>query len=182
MKRHFERKKRVSSPVTSSDPSRVAMLGYPNDVLSHPGLPASEKRSILASWASDARAVENAPDLRQLDNGAVVSVDEILQALRALDHGEPAAGAGYSVSQGAHPLAKHTPRRIWHLRRRRFDRIKRDDHDDDPPPCPASAALPISRTILAAVGERLSARHPPEVSTPIRLGRVSSIDRVGTTE
>jgi hypothetical protein len=155
MKRHFEREKRVSSPVTSSGPSRVAMLGYPNDVLSHPGLADSEKRSILASWASDARAVENAPALRQLDNGAVVSVDEILQALRALDHAEPAAEAGYSGSQRLQPSAEHTPRRIWHLRRRPLDWIKRDDHDDDPPPCPASAALPISRTIVAAVGREI---------------------------
>ena len=44
-----------------------------------------EKKAVLASWISDARAVESAPSLRRLDSGAVVEVDAILRALVLLD-------------------------------------------------------------------------------------------------
>jgi hypothetical protein len=51
-------------------------------------LDTSTKRVILASWASDACAVENLPNWRKLpDTGALVPLDEILDALRALDGG-----------------------------------------------------------------------------------------------
>jgi hypothetical protein len=60
----------------------------PQRVLAHPGLGASEKRAILASWASDACAVENLPNWRKLpETGALVPLDDILDALRALDGG-----------------------------------------------------------------------------------------------
>lgn len=62
-----------------------AVFSHPRDVLDHEGLEPSEKRAILASWASDVRAVESAPALRQLDCGAVVRLDEVLEALCALD-------------------------------------------------------------------------------------------------
>jgi hypothetical protein len=39
----------------------------------------------FASWASDACAVEAAPDLRAAPSGRVVRFDEIIEALRALD-------------------------------------------------------------------------------------------------
>jgi hypothetical protein len=49
-------------------------------------LNASEKRALLASWASDACAVENLPNWRTLPGtGALVALDDILDALRALD-------------------------------------------------------------------------------------------------
>jgi len=35
----------------------------PSEVLAHPALSAQEKRAVLASWASDAYAVESAPAL-----------------------------------------------------------------------------------------------------------------------
>jgi hypothetical protein len=58
----------------------------PRDVINDPDLTLNEKRAILASWASDACAVEAAPALRQAPGGSVaVSVDEILEALRELD-------------------------------------------------------------------------------------------------
>ena len=60
-------------------------LQHPNEVLEHPALADAEKRAILAHWASDAHAVENAPSLRQLESGARVPVSEVLQALRSLD-------------------------------------------------------------------------------------------------
>lgn len=59
---------------------------HPADVVHDPDLTLNEKRAILASWASDACAVEAAPALRRVPcSGRIVSVDEILEALRALD-------------------------------------------------------------------------------------------------
>ena len=47
----------------------------------------SEKRSILASWASDAAAVTSNPALRELaGTRRIVTIDEILEALSMLDH------------------------------------------------------------------------------------------------
>ena len=58
----------------------------PRDVVSDPDLTTNEKRAILASWASDACAVEALPALRRPPGTReVVAVDEILDALRALD-------------------------------------------------------------------------------------------------
>ena len=42
---------------------------HPLDVVHDPDLTLNEKRAILASWASDACAVEAAPALRQTPNG-----------------------------------------------------------------------------------------------------------------
>ena len=52
-------------------------LSHPDDVVSDPHLSLIEKRALLAAWASDAHAVPDAPTLRQLDNGAVVSLTTI---------------------------------------------------------------------------------------------------------
>jgi hypothetical protein len=62
-------------------------FAHPHDVVSDPDLTVNEKRAILASWASDASAVEAAPALR-LGPGCSrpVPVDDILDALRALDN------------------------------------------------------------------------------------------------
>jgi hypothetical protein len=67
---------------------------HPRDVVSDPDLTLNEKRAILASWASDACAVEAAPALRQAPGGArIVSVDEILESLRTLDRDAQQASA-----------------------------------------------------------------------------------------
>jgi hypothetical protein len=59
---------------------------HPDQVVNDPDLTLNEKRAILASWASDACAVEAAPALRRAPGGRrPVSVDDILDALRALD-------------------------------------------------------------------------------------------------
>ena len=59
---------------------------HPRNVVADPDLTVNEKRAILASWASDACAVEAAPALRCAPGGRQpVSVDEILEALRDLD-------------------------------------------------------------------------------------------------
>jgi hypothetical protein len=61
---------------------------HPRDVVSHPNLCLAEKRAILASWASDASAIASCPSLRAPEGlKAPVSIDDILEALRALDDG-----------------------------------------------------------------------------------------------
>lgn len=63
-------------------PSRA--YAHPRDVLRDPDLTLYEKRAILASWASDACAVD--PTLRQIEPGtAPVQFDEVMDALRKLD-------------------------------------------------------------------------------------------------
>jgi hypothetical protein len=61
---------------------------HPSEVVHDPDLTLNEKRAILASWASDACALEAAPELRELPRGRVVSFDDIMDALRSLDHDE----------------------------------------------------------------------------------------------
>jgi hypothetical protein len=60
-------------------------FGHPSEVVNDPDLTLNEKRAILASWASDACAVEAAPELRRSPGGPVVPFDDIMDALRALD-------------------------------------------------------------------------------------------------
>jgi hypothetical protein len=61
-------------------------FAHPRDVVGDADLTVNEKRGVLASWASDACAVEAAPALRHPPGAAgAVSVDEILEALRSLD-------------------------------------------------------------------------------------------------
>ncbi len=65
-------------------PGRV--FSHPAEVVRYPSLTREEKRAILASWASDACAVEAAPALRKLPGGSEpVQVDDVLAALQALD-------------------------------------------------------------------------------------------------
>ena len=95
---------------------------HPEDVLHSRAISVADKRAILASWASDAHAVPNLPAMRQLDSGAIVSIDTVLGALRALD-----------ASDAEGPRTSHCGRK----RRRLFRQWRgptRDD-DDDPPFC-----------------------------------------------
>jgi hypothetical protein len=61
------------------------LFEHPRDVVRDPDLSLNEKRAILASWASDACAIEAAPALRKTHFGRVVSFDEIMDAIRSLD-------------------------------------------------------------------------------------------------
>jgi hypothetical protein len=58
---------------------------HPSEVVDDPDLSLNEKRAILASWASDACAIEAAPGLRAGPRGTPVRFDEIMEALRTLD-------------------------------------------------------------------------------------------------
>lgn len=73
-----------------------AALVHPDQVLDHPSMTDEEKRALLSSWASDRHAVENAPALRRLDSGAVVSIDDIMAALAALPAAPLQCGPGGS--------------------------------------------------------------------------------------
>lgn len=67
------------------------LFDHPKDVVGDPDLSLNEKRAILASWASDACAIEAAPGLRKSPAGSAVRFDEIMDALRALDREAAAA-------------------------------------------------------------------------------------------
>ena len=60
-------------------------FAHPSEVVNDPDLTLSEKRAILASWASDACAVEAAPALRRPPGNRPVPFDDIMEALRELD-------------------------------------------------------------------------------------------------
>lgn len=87
------KKPKASTFETSSDgkfdldallhPARA--FAQPMDVVRDPDLTLNEKRAILASWASDACALEAAPELRVTNLGRVVRWDDIMDALRTLD-------------------------------------------------------------------------------------------------
>jgi hypothetical protein len=59
---------------------------HPSDVVNDHDLTLNEKRAILASWASDACALEAAPLLRLAPGlKQPVGFDDVMEALRALD-------------------------------------------------------------------------------------------------
>jgi hypothetical protein len=71
-------------------------------------LSTSEKRAILASWASDASAIASCPALRApLSLKAPVTIDEILEALCELDGGprNPPGGKPAGLCSASRALA-----------------------------------------------------------------------------
>ena len=60
-------------------------FAHPMDVVRDADLTLNEKRAILASWASDACAVEASPELRVNASGAAVGWDDVMDALYILD-------------------------------------------------------------------------------------------------
>jgi hypothetical protein len=83
------------------------LFDHPRDVLSHPSLTTSEKRAILASWASDASAIASCPALRAPAGlEAPVTIDEILEALCELDGGpRPPGGKPFRLRSTERCLA-----------------------------------------------------------------------------
>jgi hypothetical protein len=66
----------------------ATVFDHPRDVVRHDGLTLSEKRAILASWASDASAMASNPAMRSPKGlSQPVSIDDILEALCDLDGG-----------------------------------------------------------------------------------------------
>jgi hypothetical protein len=121
---------------TRRTPAAREVFGHPYDVVDHPDLTIDAKRALLASWASDANAVPHMPSLRQLPDGSIVKVDDILRALKALDERcDIRDGVGGRPALWRLPLKRR--RRSWTWPRPGHGR----DDDDDPPPCPATAAV-----------------------------------------
>jgi hypothetical protein len=59
---------------------------HPRHVIGDPDLTLNEKRAILASWASDACAIEAAPELRWAPGTKQpIRFDDVMDALRLLD-------------------------------------------------------------------------------------------------
>ena len=116
-------------------------FNHPDDVLHDASLSTDEKRCILASWASDANSVENAPALRQLASGAVVSLADILMALNELSDADPG-----NLPDGQTPRSFRRRSLVSFVRRGASLLGGGDDDDDDPPPSPV-AAYPPRRSI-----------------------------------
>lgn len=124
----------------------VVDIGCTNNRLTHPmaivsdaTMTTDQKRSVLASWASDARAVPDHPSQRRLDNGCLVGIDDILAALKGLDQ----------MADGPNPdeLGKRSYlRRHW----RTLSRLRRRhrDNGDDDPPTPTPATVPPRPPVL----------------------------------
>jgi len=81
-------------------------FAHPFDVVGDIDLTTSEKRAILASWASDACAVEAAPAFRIGASGNAVSWEDIMDALKALDQPTRYSSAG----KGTGRALQATPR------------------------------------------------------------------------
>jgi len=124
---------------------------HPREVLTHPGLSPGERRAILASWASDASALESAPSMRCLKGSKAepVSVDAVIAALGELDRKPiPATTEASAMRSGRRRLRRFSDIH-WYVRPGR-----RDD-DDDPPPCPVTSMprpkIPPSASLAAAI-------------------------------
>jgi hypothetical protein len=67
----------------------ASTFSHPREVLANPFLDALQKRCVLATWASDAFAVEGKPWLRQIPGSSrQIRIGDILAALRILDEDE----------------------------------------------------------------------------------------------
>jgi hypothetical protein len=113
-------------------------FAHPDDVLGSETLTQAEKRAGHASWASDVLAVINQPALRVLDNGAIVRLDDILRALSHLD--SSVVSPPKTIFR---PPFKRRRRRTIPAWLIRAVPRGRTDGDDDPPPCPALASIPV---------------------------------------
>ncbi len=134
-----------TSEFTPSDRSILGFEGT-NDHLTHPKavvrdatMTTDEKRSVLASWASDERAVPDHPSLRRLDNGCLVGIDDVLAALKRLDQ---MADRPNPDELGKRSYLRRHWRTLSRLRRRH-----RDNGDDDPP-SPTPATVPPRPPVL----------------------------------
>lgn len=97
----------------------AAAFDRPKDVVADPDLTLNEKRAILASWASDACAIEANGALRRLPDGrAAVRFEDIIESLRELDR-----------EASALPLPARHYRRVIE-KERRFAALRKRKADD----------------------------------------------------
>jgi hypothetical protein len=57
----------------------------PRQLLNKAKLSTTDRRELLAHWMSDIHAVPDHPALRRLDDGTVFHIDDLSEALQALD-------------------------------------------------------------------------------------------------
>jgi hypothetical protein len=88
MERRFQPKKTPFEIDALLHPSKA--FRHPLDVVRDEDMTVAEKRSVLASWASDACATACNPALRTSATGNIVSYDDIIDALQSLDAGQSA--------------------------------------------------------------------------------------------
>ncbi len=77
-------------------PQPFSDFQHPFDVARHPTFEPEVKRAILASWASDAAAIEGRPDLRQPPGlNKPIPLDDVFAAMRSLDRTSGQSCAGH---------------------------------------------------------------------------------------
>lgn len=98
----------------ASDPSLDRLLfparhfNHPYEVVGDRTLDIQEKRAILASWASDACAVESMPALRKPPGASSpVTFDAVMDALRCLDDSRGEEGCDFKEQR-----ARDRPQRL----------------------------------------------------------------------
>lgn len=97
---------------------------HPREVLANPFLDTLQKRCILATWASDAFAVEAKPWLRQIPGSASqVRVGDIINALKMLDNsdGSPPCASRSSIPKPRVRMTRAVGQTAWENRRRMPD-------------------------------------------------------------
>lgn len=81
-------------------------FSFPHELIDDPSLNASQKRELLAEWASDACAIESFPTLRLLPGTTFpVTLSAIMDALAKLD-GESAMEIGEDKGSAKKTAAK----------------------------------------------------------------------------
>ena len=133
----FDDSSRPELPLAESPQRLATAFIHPDEVASDLRLTHAEKRELLASWAFDVRAVPDAPALRQLDNGAVVRIDDVLRALKSLNEGEASEHTAFGPFRSFVGLRIRLPLRLRLPPRRGWP------DDDDPLPCPVTIAGPF---------------------------------------
>jgi hypothetical protein len=110
-----------------TDATRTFSL--PHELIDDPSLNASQKREILAEWASDACAIESFPTLRLLPGTTFpVTLSAIMDALASLD-GEVRTGREEEEYTGKKAIAERTGRRaLYPTDRGRREETARDLH------------------------------------------------------
>lgn len=98
MRKEPNRNSGAKHPAATISPAHLlhpAMhFDHPHDVLIAGGVSKDEKRAILASWASDICAIESMPAWRRYPGTErIVSYDEVLASLKALDRDDQITSA-----------------------------------------------------------------------------------------
>lgn len=128
----------ISDLLASTPKLDWRLWASPLDVVGDPTMTTEEKRSLLASWASDARSVQNYPALRQLETGHLVTIDAVIAALKKLD----TIGQRDLAPVAETNRAGRRPRRGHWTRLSRFRRRPGDDDDGPSSPAPAGVLGP----------------------------------------